>query len=109
MREAGMGFFNWRQVALKDFRPGIRSHAVLGEMVILAVMEIAPGFEDPGHAHSGEQCGLVLEGEVEMDIAGEVKRLGAGDGYFIPAQAQHRFRVGTRPAMVLDVTTRAPA
>jgi quercetin dioxygenase-like cupin family protein len=102
-----MGFFNWRQVALQEFRPGIRSYAVLGEQVVLAVMEIAPGFEDPGHAHPGEQCGLVLEGEVEMDIAGEGTRLGVGDGYFIPVQAHHRFRVGNVPAKVLDTTVKA--
>ena len=102
-----MPVFNWRRVELQDFRPGIRSHAVLGERATLAVMELAPGFEDPGHAHPGEQCGLVVEGEIDMDIAGEASRLGPGDVYFIPPNAHHRFRVGPAAARVVDVTVRA--
>ncbi|MEW6033396.1 MAG: cupin domain-containing protein [Chloroflexota bacterium] len=101
-----MPFFDWRTVKLQDFRPGIRSHAILGEKAVMAVMEVAPGFEDPGHSHLAEQCGIVLDGEMEMSLGQESQHLGAGSIYFIPPGIHHRFRVLGKPAKVMDFTVK---
>lgn len=101
-----MPFLNWKRVDLQDFRPGIRSYAILGEKAIVAVMEIATDFEDPGHSHPTEQAGIVLEGEMEMSLGEEIQRLGAGSIYFVPPGVHHRFRILDRPAKALDFTVK---
>jgi len=101
-----MPFLDWRSLKLQPFRTGIQSHAVMGEKAIMAVMEIAPGFEDQGHSHPAEQCGIVLEGEMEMDIGQEGCRLKPGSIYFVPAGTHHRFRVLDRPVKAMDLTVR---
>ena len=63
-------FFDFSQMPLKDFRPGIKSFARLGEQLILAVMTIESGMRDEGHAHPFDQCGIVLEGVFSLTIGG---------------------------------------
>lgn len=50
--------------------------------------DIMPTATVPPHAHCA-QWGIMLEGEMELTIDGEATRLGKGDWYFIPENAQH--------------------
>jgi len=43
----------------------------------MVCMQIAESKEDPGHNHPFDQCGIVVEGEIEMFVGEERKRLGA--------------------------------
>ena len=54
---------------LQEFRPGIRSKAEFGDKLVMACMEIGPEKEDTGHQHPFEQCGIVVEGKIELLIA----------------------------------------
>ena len=45
----------------------------------------------------------MLEGELEMNIAGESRILKPGDGYVIPGGVEHYARSGDVPAKVLDI------
>ena len=47
---------------------------------------------DPLHKHEGEQHGLILEGELEMQIGDEVITLRAGDSYSFDARIPHHAR-----------------
>ncbi|GAB4168426.1 MAG: hypothetical protein Fur0039_06720 [Rhodocyclaceae bacterium] len=51
----------------------------------------------PAHSHKG-QWGTVLEGQVELTMAGETRLHGPGSSYSIPAGAVHsaRIRAGTK-------------
>jgi len=42
----------------------------------------------PEHSH-GDQWGIVIDGEMELTIAGETKKYVQGDSYFIPAGTMH--------------------
>jgi quercetin dioxygenase-like cupin family protein len=42
----------------------------------------------PPHSH-GAQWGIVVEGEMDLTIDGETRRVRPGDSYFIPAGAVH--------------------
>jgi quercetin dioxygenase-like cupin family protein len=53
--------------------------------------EIEPIGEIPPHSH-GEQWGIVVEGEMELTIAGMTQRYGPGDSYQIPAGVEHSAR-----------------
>lgn len=59
-----------------------------------AMMTLAPGrssgSEAEGHKNS-DQVLLVLEGQVEGEIAGKTITLGKGDVVVIPAGTKHRF------------------
>jgi quercetin dioxygenase-like cupin family protein len=99
----------WRNVnalALQDFRPGIRSEAEIGERLVMAVMEIGPGKEDPGHQHPFEQCGIVTEGEIEMIVGDERQVLKAMDTYFIPAGVVHGWKTFDAGVKLLDVSAK---
>lgn len=48
-------------------------------------------------AHAGEECGVVLDGELEVTIGNRSHRLGPGDGIWFVSEAPHTFAVvGTR-------------
>lgn len=56
----------------------------------------------PLYQHSGEQHGLVLEGELELQIGTEVILLGEGDSYSFPAKIAHKAtNVSDRPCKLL--------
>ncbi len=42
--------------------------------------------------HSGEEGGVVIEGEIELTVAGETHLLGPGDAYYFDSRLPHRFR-----------------
>ena len=42
--------------------------------------------------HSGEEGGVVVEGEIELTVAGETWMLGPGDAYYFDSRLPHRFR-----------------
>ncbi len=102
-----MGF--WDRIdtlSLQDFRPGIRSRAQLGGKLLMAVMEIGSDKEDTGHQHPFEQCGVVIEGRIEMFVAEDRRVLGPLETYFIPAGAFHGWKTFDVPARILDVSSK---
>ena len=50
--------------------------------------DIDPVAKIPQHSH-GEQWGVVVEGQMDLTIAGDTRRYGPGDSYHIPAGAVH--------------------
>lgn len=101
-----MTFWNLPSLALKLFRPGVMSQAAMGEQLIMVCMEIAPGQTDPGHRHPFDQCGVVLEGCIEMFIDQERRVLGPRESYFIPAGVRHGWKTADKPVRLLDVSGR---
>ncbi len=102
-----MGF--WDRIdtlSLQDFRPGIRSRAELGEKLVMALMEIGSGKEDTGHQHPFDQCGVVIEGRIEMFVAEDRRVLGPLETYFIPAGVFHGWKTFEVAARILDVSSK---
>ncbi len=99
-----MGFWDLRTIDLERFRPGIMSKAELGESLIMSCMEIGPGLEDTGHNHPFDQCGIVLQGEIEMFIGEECRRLHSNEVYFIPAGESHGWKTFEGAVRLLDVS-----
>ena len=98
-----MAFWDLAALKLEEFRPGILSKAEIGKNLILAVMEIGPGKADTGHEHPFDQCGVVLQGRIEMFVGDEKKILGEGEAYFLPAGIRHGWKTLDGPARILDV------
>jgi len=99
-----MPFWNLRTLQLEEFRPGIMSRAEMGENLIMVCMEIGPGKEDTGHKHPFDQCGIILEGQIEMFIGKEHKKLNPHESYFIPSGENHGWKTFEKPARVLDIS-----
>jgi quercetin dioxygenase-like cupin family protein len=102
-------FWNLGTLELEEFRPGIKSKAEIGDNLIMVCMEIAAGKEDTGHKHTFDQCGIVLEGKIEMFIGEERKLLNPHESYFIPSGAQHGWKTLDKPVKVLDISLKQKA
>jgi len=71
--------------------------------------ELMPPGSDTGDAmlaHAGEEGGVIISGEVEITVGGEVRVLGPGDAYYFDSALPHRFRnVGTVEAVLVSAST----
>lgn len=98
-----MGFWNLRTLGLEEFRPGIFSKVEAGSNLVMAAMEISPGKEGVEHSHPFDQCGIVVEGEIEMSIGEGKKLLKPMETYFIPAGTTHNWKTAQSSAKILDI------
>lgn len=57
-------------------------------------------------AHGSEEGGYVLRGSLEVSVAGEIRVLEAGEGFYFDSRLPHRFRnVSSRTCEVLSAVT----
>ncbi|MBW2614497.1 MAG: cupin domain-containing protein [Deltaproteobacteria bacterium] len=103
-----MAFWNLDTIKLEEFRPGILSKAEIGDNLIMVCMEIEPDREDTGHKHTFDQCGIVLEGQIEMFIGEESMLLNVNETYFIPLGKQHGWKTSEKSAKLLDISLKQP-
>jgi len=83
--------------------PGVLTRTFWGEKLLFSLVEIDANSDVPAHTHPHEQAGILVEGELEMGISGEVQLLKPGDMYIIPGNVEHYAKCGDIPAKVLDV------
>lgn len=94
--------------AVEDIVPrhpadGVEVRIIHGERMTLAFFTITGGSEVPEHAHSHEQIGTVLKGEMQISIAGEKQIVTTGGAYHVPSNAIHSGRCLKGPAEVIEV------
>ncbi len=103
-----MAFWDLDTLELEEFRPGIRSKAEVGNNLIMVCMEIEAGKEDTGHKHPFDQCGIVLEGQMEIFMGEERKVLNPNESYFIRSGEQHAWKTFDNPVKILDISLKQP-
>ena len=86
-----------------ELAAGARTRTFWGENMLLSLVTIDANSEVPRHTHPHEQAGIVVQGEMEMGIADEVKTLRPGDMYIIPGGVEHYAKCGDTPVLALDV------
>jgi quercetin dioxygenase-like cupin family protein len=101
-----MGFWDLKTLRLDEFRPGIRSKLESGKNLTMAFMEISPNKEGVAHDHPFDQCGIVIEGEIEMSVGEERKLLRFMETYFIPAGINHNWKTIALSAKILDIVAK---
>lgn len=98
LREIGGGPISFRLVG-RDMR---------GRAIQMMHERYAPG-ADTGEdmlSHSGEECGIIVSGLVELTVGGETRRLVAGDAYYFDSRLPHRFRnTGTIECVIVSACT----
>ncbi len=103
-----MSFWDLDTLQLEVFGPGIMSKAKIGDNLIMVCMQIEKEEEDPGHVHSFDQCGIVLEGRIEMIVDQKRRLLNAHECYFIPAGLRHGWKTFDKPVRILDISPKQP-
>ncbi|MBM3118352.1 MAG: cupin domain-containing protein [Chloroflexi bacterium] len=101
-----MGFWDLKTLKLDEFRPGIWSKVKSGANLTMAFMEITANKEGSAHNHPFDQCGIVVDGEIEMSIGEEKKLLKPMETYFIPAGTAHNWKTLASSAKILDVVVK---
>jgi quercetin dioxygenase-like cupin family protein len=86
-----------------ELAPGVRMKPLFGEGAMLNLLEFDADARVDRHDHPHEQLGLMLEGELVLEIAGEPHRLRPGDAYRIPGGVEHAAWTEGAPCRVLDV------
>ncbi len=71
----------------------------------LLIAEFPPRCDQDHSSHEGEELGYVLQGTLELNVAGERHRLSCGDSYRVPASQPHGYRTSNEGANVLMAVT----
>jgi len=71
---------------------GVKANLFQGEQQQIIFMTFDNDAEIPAHSH-GAQWAVVLDGEIELTIAGDLFTFRKGDTYFIPGNVIHSARV----------------
>ena len=87
--EAPGRYVNVSSLAPVEFVPGLGFRPVLGERTMANFVSFAPHTEAPKHVHEEEQFLIVLEGELFVDLDGDVRLLRKGDVAVVPAWVPH--------------------
>lgn len=90
-----MPFFELDAIESTELIPGLHVRFVHSEFMTFAYWTIEAGAELPAHNHKHEQVAHVIDGEFELTINGETKRLSGGQVAVIPPDAQHSGRAVT--------------
>ena len=84
-----MPFYKVSDLQYKDVYPGFRTRMMQSEKMIFSYLEAEAGAVLPEDAGIDEQVVHLLEGEFELTINGETKRISAGEIAVIPANTKH--------------------
>ncbi|TVR74295.1 MAG: cupin domain-containing protein [Spirochaetaceae bacterium] len=75
--------------------PGLEGTMIHGESMTVASWTFVAGTALPEHSHPHEQIALVVEGELELTIGGDLHVLRSGDAAVIPGGTPHSARAVT--------------
>lgn len=100
--EAGR-FLNIDGVARVHMSEGLEFRPILGQGMLFSFVSFAAHVEAPRHTHSEEQVVIVLAGEIEFDLDGDVRILREGDVVVIPPWVPHGAHTRESSCRELDV------
>jgi quercetin dioxygenase-like cupin family protein len=84
-----MTFTNLNQTPEKEVVPGYHARFIHTENMTLAYWRVEAGAQLPEHSHPHEQVANVLEGQFELTVGGEARRMGPGEAAYIPGGIPH--------------------
>ncbi|HTK11397.1 MAG TPA: cupin domain-containing protein [Ktedonobacteraceae bacterium] len=85
-----------RKVLIDPARGNVRWELIspdLQRRMEVVHMQVEPGAtigEEEWLVHEGEECGIVLDGALEIEFEDETFRLGSGDSLYFPSTRPHR-------------------
>jgi quercetin dioxygenase-like cupin family protein len=97
-----MPLFEFENIPERVLMPGFHGRFVHTENNTHALWRIEESAEAPEHSHPHEQSVMVLEGELDLIVAGETMRLNPGMVFVIAGDVPHSAKAIT-PCTVLDI------
>src|SRR6516225_9428252 len=98
-----MPFIKTKDLPVKEPREGWRGRFFHSRHMTFAYYSVEEGLSIHTHSHPNDEVWNVLEGELEITIAGETQLLGPGSAAVIPPETVHSIRVKTAAkALVVD-------
>ena len=86
-----------------EFIKGLTFNPVVGDGVMASFARYEPHTAAPVHAHAEEQFTIVLEGELEFDLDGEIRVLRPGQMAVIPPFVPHGARTHDQRCLEVDI------
>jgi quercetin dioxygenase-like cupin family protein len=96
-------FVGPHDVAPVEFIDGLQFRPVIGERMLANYVLFDRNSTAPRHVHEEEQIVIVLDGEFEFEIDGEVRIMRHGDIAVIPAWVPHRAQTYDTTCLEVDV------
>ncbi len=94
--------WNPEDVKPRRLAPGVNAKIASGENLMFSLVTLEPNAVVPEHAHPHEQMGMLVEGAMELTIAGERHMLSGNALYLIPGGVPHKAVAGPKGAVALD-------
>jgi len=83
---------------------GLVLQPLLGSNLMVSFARYEPGAEAPLHAHAEEQVFVVVDGEFDVTLGEQTRRLKVGEAAVIPSWVPHRVTASNDgPATQIDV------
>jgi quercetin dioxygenase-like cupin family protein len=86
-----------------EFTEGLAFQPVLGERLLVNFVRFEPRTTAPVHTHEEEQVSIMVEGELEFDLDGDVRTLRPGSAVVIPPHVPHGARTLDSTCFEIDV------
>jgi len=84
-----MPFYQLNQLGQREIMPGFHGKFIHSDHMTMAYWNINQGARLPEHSHPHEQVVNLLQGEFELVVDGERRKLQAGSVAVIPSGALH--------------------
>src|SRR6056297_38035 len=91
-REISMNRYHWSELPVQKKMEGMYLRTIHSERMTVAHWDFEPGVELPEHSHPHEQIAILQEGELELTVDGEARRLQIGGVVVIPPNVKHSGR-----------------
>jgi quercetin dioxygenase-like cupin family protein len=100
-------FIETNQLGVKEPRPGWKGRFFHSRNMTFAYYTVAAGASIHEHSHPNDEVWNVIEGQLEITIAGETRVAGPGCAAIVPPDAAHSVRALTDArAIVVDYPRR---
>ena len=98
-----MPFIDTDAIEIKEPRPGWKGRFFSSENMTFGLYDVEPGAWIHAHDHPNEEVWHVIEGELEVTIAGETRIAGPGGVAVVPANTTHAVKALSKGrALVID-------
>ncbi|MBA7575750.1 hypothetical protein ES708_17586 [subsurface metagenome] len=94
---------HYSDVPFIELVPGSNSHIVSAENITVSFITMAPNSYFATHCHESEQVMIIVDGECDEIIDGELYCLKKGDVVILPSNKEHGAYISERGCKAIDI------